>query len=239
MPWNPDGDWHIVANAMERPLDLAPLDRVGWLAEQPGDLRDWVAEVGRWRALAPGQVLYEAGDTGSGLYGLAEGSLDITFPLVGDEPVSIHRAEPGFWIGDLASLAETERLVSVHAGRCARILAVSGSAIRAHLVRHPEHWRCFYALTHRNMAVALGLLGEALALPPAARVARRLLQLADADGVVGGTQEQLAGLVGVTRTTVRRALKRLVTEGTIETGYRSLTIRRRDLLERSARSAEH
>lgn len=239
MPWSTGGDWHIVANAMERPLDLAPLDRLGWLAEQPAGLRDWVAEVGRWRSLAAGQVLYEAGETGTGLYGLAAGSLEITFPLVADEPVSLHRAEPGFWIGDLALLAETERLVSVHAASAARVLAVPGATIRAHLDRHPEHWRCFYALTHRNMAVALGLLGEALALPPAARVARRLLQLADADGAVSGTQEQLAGLVGVTRTTVRRALKRLVSEGAIETGYRCLTIRRRDLLERSARSAEH
>jgi len=237
MPWNAGEDWVIVANAMERPLDLAPLDRLGWLAEQPAGLRDWVAGVGRWRSLASGQVLYEAGETGTGLYGLAAGRLDITFPSIVDEPVAVHRAEPGFWIGDLALLAETERLVSVHAGSDARLLAVPGAAIRAHLDRHPEHWRCFYALTHRNMAVALGLLGEALALPPAARVARRLLQLADDAGVVVGTQEQLAGLVGVTRTTVKRALKQLVAEGAIETGYRSLKITRRDLVAARARSA--
>ncbi len=239
MRWHGDENWPIVTNAMERRRNLAPLDRLGWLAEQPPALGAWVAEVGRWRSFTSGQVLYEAGDTGdAGLYGLAAGSLDITFPAVTDEPVSLHRAEPGFWIGELALLAETGRLVSVHAGSAARVLVVPGAAIRAHLDRHPEHWRCFYALTHRNMAVALGLLGEALALPPAARVARRLLQLADAEGVVAGTQEQLAGLVGVTRTTVRRALKRLVDEGAIETGYRSLKIRRRDLVELSARSAE-
>ena len=223
---------------MDSVPDLGPLDRLGWLAEQPPALRRWVAEVGRFRTYAAGQVVYEAGDTGTALYGLAAGSLDITFPLVADEPVSIHRAEPGFWIGDLALLAETERLVSVRAGRCARLLTVPGAAIRAHLDRHPEHWPCFYALTHRNMATALNLLGEALALPPAARVTRRLLQLADADGVVAGTQEELAGLIGVTRTTVRRALKQMVADGVIETGYRSLQIRSRDRLEAGARRQE-
>ena len=239
MGWHGDENWLIVTNAMEWRPDLAPLDRLGWLAEQPPALGAWVAEVGRWRSFTSGQVVYEAGDTGdTGLYGLAAGSLDITFPAVTDEPVSIHRAEPGFWIGDLALLAGTERLVSVHAGAGARVLVVPGAAIRAHLDRHPEHWPCFYALTHRNMAVALGLLGEALALPPAARLARRLLQLADAEDVVTGTQEQLAGLVGVTRTTVRRVLKRLVVEGAIETGYRSLRIRRRELLERCARGPD-
>lgn len=223
---------------MTKTCDLAPLDRRGWLATQPAALRAWVAEAGRWRAMEPGQLLYEAGDRGGGLYGLGAGSLDITFPLVGDEPVSIHRAEPGFWIGDLALLADTERLVSVHAGRGARVFTVPGAAVRAHLRDHPAHWPCFYAITHRNMALALGLLGEALALSPSARVARRLLQLADAGGVITATQEELAGLIGATRTTVRRALKRLVAEGAIETGYRSLTIVRRDRVEAHARAAE-
>lgn len=222
---------------MSMAADLAPLDRLGWLAEQPKALRDWMAEAGRWRSYSSGQVLYEAGDRALGLYGLAEGSLDIAFPLVADEPVSIHRGEPGFWIGDLALLADTERLVSVRAGRFARVLTVPGPAIRAHLDRHPQHWRCFYALTHRNMAIALALLGEALALPPSARVARRLLQLGDAHGEVAGTQEEIAGLVGVTRTTVRRALKRLVADGVVETGYRSLKILSRERLEASARSS--
>ncbi len=217
-------------------IDLAPLDRVGWLADQPAPLRTWMAKTGRWRSLEPGQLLYEAGDEATGVYGLAEGSLEITFPLVGDEPVSIHRAEPGFWVGDLALLAKSERLISVRARRRARIFAVPGSAIRAHLSAHPEHWPCFYALTNRNMTIALTLLGEALALSPAARVARRLQQLADAEGKVKATQEELAGLVGVTRATVRRALDRLIAEGALEPGYGTLHIKDRAALERRSRS---
>ncbi len=223
---------------MTKTVDLAPLDRLGWLASQPADLRAWIREAGRWRTLEPGQLLYEAGDRDGGLYGLGAGSLDIAFPLVADEPVSIHRAEAGFWIGDLALLADAERLVSVRAGRGARVFTVPGPAVRGHLGDHPAHWPCFYAMTYRNMALALGLLGEALALSPSARVARRLLQLADADGVVLGTQEELAGLIGVTRTTVRRALKRLIAEAAIETGYRSLTILRRARVEAHARAPE-
>lgn len=219
-------------------LDLSPLDRRGWLAEQPDALRAWVAEVGRWRSVPRGQLIYEAGDRGDSLFGLADGSLDVTFPSVVDEPVSIHRAEPGFWIGDLAILAETERLVSVHAGRGARLLVVPAAAIRAHLAARPEHWPCFYALTHRNMAIALGLLGEALALSPSDRVARRLLQLADEAGVIAATQEELAGLVGVTRTTVRRTLKRLVAAGAVETGYGTVTIMRPDRLDACGRSVQ-
>ncbi len=216
-------------------LSLDPLDRIGWLAEQPPAFRAWMAEVGRWRSFEPGQLLYDAGDSASGVFGLAEGSLDISFPLVGEEPVSLHRAEAGFWIGDLALLAKTERLVSVRVRRRARVLVVPAQPIRAHLGARPEHWPCFYALTHRNMATALALLGEALALSPAQRFARRLLQLAGPDGTVNATQEDLAGLVGVTRATVRRALGRLIEEGAVTPGYGVLRILDRCRVEQRAR----
>jgi CRP-like cAMP-binding protein len=126
----------------------------------------------------------------------------------------------------------------VHAGRGARLLVGPAAAVRARLAARPEHWPCFYALTHRNMAIALGLLGEALALSPSDRVARRLLQLADEAGVIAATQEELAGLVGVTRTTVRRTLKRLVAAGAVQTGYGTVTITRPDRLDAGGRSLQ-
>ena len=61
-----------------------------------------------------------AGDSADGLYGLASGGLEITFPLIADEPVVVYRAEPGFWIGDNAELADTPRLVSLKAATQAR-----------------------------------------------------------------------------------------------------------------------
>ena len=54
---------------------LAPLDAVGWLAQQPPAFRDWAATVGNWRRYQRGRVLYDAGDPCDGLYGLAEGAL--------------------------------------------------------------------------------------------------------------------------------------------------------------------
>ena len=99
---------------LQRPLSLplvhrtiAPLDRLGWLASQPEDLRDWVASVGIWRDYRSGQIIYMAHDAADGLYGLARGALDISSPDSGDEQVALSRAEPGFWIGDAALLSAT------------------------------------------------------------------------------------------------------------------------------------
>ena len=72
--------------------------------------------------------------------------------------------------------------------------------------------------------MALTLLAEALSLSPRARLARLLLRLADAERRVHGNQDDFGRLIGMTRSSARRALTSLGEAGTIRTGYRSLEI---------------
>lgn len=217
---------------MPKTFELAPLDAVGWLAQQPPAFRDWAVAVGRWRRYQRGQVLYDAGDPSDGLYGLAEGALDITFPLIAEEPVTLHRAEIGFWIGESGLLAHELRAVSIHAAVLSRVFFIPGDPVRVLLAERPEHWRAFYLLSHTNAVTAAHLLAEALALSVPARVARRLLRLGTPNGIVSVTQDDLAKLIGVARATLQRAFDELVKAGAIETGYRSVTIVDRSVLER-------
>lgn len=213
-------------------VNLAPLDRVGWLAEQPEPFRTWLSQVAHWRDFSAGEFLYQAGDPSDGLYGLASGSLELTFPLVAEEPVVVHRAEIGFWIGDNAELADEPRLVSVMAAENSRVLYVSSRAIRAHLAERPEHWQAFYRLSSRNVRTAIMILSEALALTVRARVCRNLLRLTATPGHAAITQEGLAKLIGVTRTTLRHALAQLVEIGAVRVGYRQVIVQDRDALVR-------
>lgn len=212
--------------------DLAPLDRVGWLAEQPEEFQSAVAAVGRWRKVEAGAFLYHAGDPPNGLFGLADGGLDITVPLLSEEPVPIHRAEIGFWIGDSAELSETPQLVSVTAVAPSRVLHVPGPALRRPLEEKPERWRALYRLSARNTATAVRLLSESLSLPVRARVARRLLVLAVRSRDVSITQADLARLVGVTRATLQRCLADLEAAGAVERRYGAVRVLDEALLER-------
>jgi CRP-like cAMP-binding protein len=221
-------------SAVEMSSRIAPLDRVGWLATQPAELRAWVARVGRWRRFEAGQLIYDAGDTADGLYGLAEGALNVTFPFVRDEPVALHRAEVGFWVGDAALLADAPRLVSLSAALPSRVLFVPGHALSDLLARQPAFWRSFYELSHGNFALTLDLLAESLVLSPRARIARQLLRLADGSGVAPVGQEDLARVIGVTRTTLYRAMREFTEAGALATGYRHITILDRAALERAA-----
>jgi CRP/FNR family transcriptional regulator, cyclic AMP receptor protein len=211
---------------------LAPLDRFGWLAGQPEDFRNWVAQNGRWREFAPGQELYEAGDDANGLFGLAEGGLELSLPLTDDEPVTFYRAEVGFWIGDSALLSGKPRLISISAAVRSRVFFVPRSLVLARLERNPGDWQAFYALSHVNMARLLDALGEALALSPRARVARLLLRLSAGSSRVETSQEELARLIGVRRATLQRALHEMIEQGWITSGYRQWEIRNREALER-------
>ncbi|MEZ5557760.1 MAG: Crp/Fnr family transcriptional regulator [Pseudomonadales bacterium] len=220
----------IRANAGIRVAEIAPLDAVGWLAERPPEFQDWAKRHGRWRRYAAGQFVYQVGDRADGVYGLAEGSLDISFPLIAEEPVTIHRTEIGFWIGDSAELAEVPRILAVRAVLPSRLLHLPSGAIRDLLVEHPHHWREFYALSSQNATTAVALLSEALALTVRARVCRRLLMLADGSGDVSVTQEDLGRVVGAARTTLRRCLADLENRGGIELRYRRVSIVDRSVL---------
>lgn len=212
-------------------LHLHPLDKVGWLSEQPADFQEWAQSVGRWKHYDAGQFVYHAGDKSDGAYGLAEGGLQITFPLVADEPVIIYRAEQGFWFGDAAELAAEPRIVTIMATVQTRLLHLPSPAIRVLLANRPEFWRCFYQLTMGNLRVAVTLLAEALALTVRARACRRILSIADSKDEVAITQDEFAKLLGVTRPTIRRCLLDLEEMGAIETNYRKMKIVNRSALE--------
>ena len=222
----------MAINSSRTRLNLAPLDKIGWLADQPEEFRQWVAAVAEWRNYKSGQPIYLAGDPSDGLYGLASGALELTFPLIGEEPIGFYRAEIGFWIGDSAELSDEPRMITLSAASDCRMLHIAHQYIREHLAEQPEHWQCYYRLSHINVKTAVTLLTESLALSVRARVCRRLLKLTEADAEAKLTHEQLAKFLGLTRTTVSEELRRLSAKGAIDTGYGRIRVLDRAILER-------
>ena len=86
-------------------------------------------------------------------------------------------------------------------------------------------------LSHRNSTLVLTLLGEAISLSVRARICRRLLVLAGRTDEAVLTQEHLAQLLGLARSTVRAELASLVERGAIELGYGRIRIVERGTLD--------
>jgi len=213
---------------------LGVLSMTGWLAEQPDEFRDAIARTGRWSKVAKGSHLYTIGEQPKAMYGLGDGLLDVAIPISDDEEVTVHRAAPGFWIGDGALLSSIPRQVSVEAAADCRVFCLPVAAVRRILAEHPEYWMYFHRLSSLNLTLAIRALGEVLALPPKARFARLLLRMASPDGSVRVTQEELGRLAGMSRVAFRRAFATLIESGAVETEYGGLRIRDAAALEREA-----
>lgn len=196
-----------------------------------------MARLGRWREFGAREIIYAAGSQPDGLYGLASGTLEISFPLVGEEEVTLHRAEPGFWIGESAILAGQRRLVTLTAATHVKAMFLPQVELRRMIEAEPRHWGAFYEQSASNQALTVMLLAEILSLTPRARVARLLLRLADGEGVVAGSQEDLARILGITRSSIRRTIASLAESGLISTGYGKVCVMDRGGLEGLTREA--
>ena len=192
----------------------------------------WAARSGKWRTYQPGQFVYFSGDAADGIYGLASGGLEVTFPLFAGEPVVLHRAQAGLWSGDNAELSATPRTISLMAATECRMLQLPHDAIRRLLDDQPKYWQSFYRLATINTTIAVGLLAEVLSLTLRARVCRRLLQLTDLSTDATVTHEDLSKMLGVYRSTLRPILKYLADINAIRLGYRKISVVDRDALTR-------
>ncbi|WP_261196354.1 Crp/Fnr family transcriptional regulator [Pseudoruegeria sp. SHC-113] len=210
------------------------LSRKGWLAEQPEDFRARMLALAHWRNYPAGSDLYQVGDEVNAVFGLEQGLADVSIPISSDEMVNIHRAQPGFWIGDSALIAQTERGISFLAHTDCLCLVIPARRLSRHLDENPRDLVHFFKLNHANVMLSLQVLSETIALPPRARFARMLLRLRDEAGVVHATQAELGAMAGMSRAAFRRAFLGLSETNIVRTEYGAVRILDLDALQAEA-----
>ena len=214
----------------------ARLESRGWLAECSAPVRALLAGIARLRSFEAGDSLFFAGDAPDGVYGLVEGELDISIPRLDGEECLAHRAETGFWVGDLALFARQKRLVGVRAATACRVVHLPQDELARLVGQHPCILADFYTLTHANMATALRILGNLAVTGAENRVALRLLMQADSQAGNAEwlhlSQASLAEIVALSEQSVRRSLHSLQDRGLIEAAYSKVRIIDREALAR-------
>lgn len=193
-----------------------------------------MAAVGRWILVPRGAALYRFGDKPEAIFGLGEGFVDISLPVDEKEEVLVHRAPPGYWIGDWALLSGLARLVSLTAATDCSVFRIPHTPLLRVLEENPGDWRYFYQLATMNGGLAVQTLAETLVLPAGPRFARLLLRLALPDGTVSATQEELGQMAGMSRVAFRRALRALINAGVIVTGRGTVRVTDFAALKREA-----
>ena len=213
-------------------FDVAPsqvLGLDGWFARRAPAVQQILMAGAQRRLFDKGAPVYRVGDPADGLHGLISGSFEITVP--GDDGVEtlVLRADPGFWVGDLALFSEQPRLVSITATTPTETLFLPQPFLRRMIEEHPALLRDFYDLTHQNTALALRLLSNLSVRQAERRLGLRLLHYSELAANDGGwlqlSQDHLASLVAVSLPTLQRILRRFAEEGLVELSYRKLRVR--------------
>ncbi|MEX0285932.1 MAG: Crp/Fnr family transcriptional regulator [Paracoccaceae bacterium] len=202
----------------------ALFERIGWMTECSDPLRRWFSENGRWREVPKGKSLFRDGDETDGMYGVATGALDLEFAPQDVSDMVTLRMNPGGWVGHGSLVPNMPRPFNLRASVDSLLYYVPAHRLRGLLQERPEFWPEFYALTIRQILALMAFIGEAQSLLPETRLARQLLSLSATDGSIKLAQNDLAATLGISKSSLRRALKVLVDSGAIRTGYNRVDV---------------
>jgi CRP-like cAMP-binding protein len=201
-----------------RGLEPAVLERIAALATQRGYRR--------------GEVVFRGGDPGDALYGVVTGRIRISAGSAAGREIFLNVMGPGDTFGEIALLDGGTRTATATAIEPAELVSLRRGPLFELLAREPKAALELLRLCGERLRWTSGLVEDAAFLDAPARLAKRLLSLAELQGEKGpaGTrvrisQEELASFLGVSRQAVNEQLQDWKSRGWVALGRGSITVR--------------
>jgi len=200
------------------------------------------AVIRRWPA---GAVLFHEGDRSDRVLIVRSGRIKLTVTAAnGTETVLAIRGE-GELVGELSAIDGEPRVAAAVALGDVACAVVEVDRFVEVLQGEPDVALVLLRVLTARLREAEGRRTEAASLDTVQRLARRLSELADSDGVAtdggvvvrGLNQEELGALVGASRESVSKALQALRNEGLVRTARRSVVVTDRQGLRRRGGTA--
>jgi CRP/FNR family cyclic AMP-dependent transcriptional regulator len=212
--------------------------REGWIAKAPPDFQDAMLSLAIWRQAEAGEEFIHAGDTEGGMWALARGTAEVSLGLSHPDTRMVHLFHAVFWSGYLPLLGRP-RTVSLVARTRVLWCLVPQRALERLMAEEPRWWRLIAEQIANHLELAAGGWADLTRQDSVQRAIAAMLRAAGCryrgppDGVVAELrlgQKDLAGLAAMSRNTFGAICADLERQGLIELGYRSITLRRPDLL---------
>jgi len=190
------------------------------------------------RSVRAGDHIFSKGGQPAGWFGLLEGEVAIVTAAASGSEVVLTILDAGDWFGEVAIFAAaTNSHDAVARGNC-ELAFIPTTSFRQLLARQPELLERFMKLLAQRVRMLVDIIEDFTTLPMAARLAKRVLAISDSQ-VVGSvvrrgriSQEEYALLVGATRQSVNRELRRWEKAGWIRIGYGGIEVVDREALTR-------
>lgn len=180
------------------------------------------AVVRRWPA---GSVLFHEGDRADRVLVVQSGRVKLVATEVNGTETVLAVRSPGELVGEIAAIDDRPRSATAVAVGAVECIAVTTERFRALVATTPEIAMALLHVFAARLREAEGRRAEYGALDTTQRLARRLLELADAGGTISGlNQDDLAALIGASREAVAKSLAALRTAGLVRTGRRAIEV---------------
>lgn len=202
-----------------------------WFRQLPVTVQDSLLGLGRLRALAPGQCLFQRGDAPCGLYAVLQGAMRVGAVSSGGKEALLTLIEPPHWFGEISLFDGQPRTHDAFAEGATQLLWIPQEPLLQWLEQAPCHWRELALLMSHKLRWVFVALEQHSLLAAAPRVAHRLLQIAEGYGErdvaqwrLQVSQEQLALMLSLSRQTINQILKSLEQSGVVRLGYGEVEI---------------
>ncbi|EJN33521.1 cAMP-binding protein [Pseudomonas sp. GM78] len=216
---------------MDKQVWRARLMRGQWFSHLPVSLQDSLLNAARVRQLSAGQLLFQRGDPPCGLYAVLEGAVRVGAVNEQGKEALLGLVEPPHWFGEICLFDGQPRTHDAFGVGQSTLLHIPQTVLLKMLDEQPGHWRQLALLMSQKLRMTFINLEQLSLLPAPARLAHRLLMIAEGYGqldeprrVLQLPQEQLAAMLSLSRQTTNQILKDLQGQGILRLGYGEIEI---------------
>ena len=204
-----------------------------WIAELPEEIGREVLRCCTTRKLSDEECLFRLGDPPDACFQVAKGKLKVcNFNHAGQELLHSYLME-GDCVGDWGIIINEPRMNFAFACGDVEVNVLKRSQFQDLYDRYPELPRALNRVMSRRLRLLFMLAEDASLLPLRQRLARTLVRMGHSMGTIAEdgratlediSHDELGKMVGSTRQSVGRELKKLEQEGSIEIQYGKLII---------------
>ena len=219
------------------PSDEEFLRKTSWLSAFPPTTADTILDYCQIREFAHRERVHKKGEKSEGLYGIITGGIRYSTVTASGYEVSFAIAAPGEWTGDLSSMGTSERTHDAYAIGALRVALLSMDAMEK-LTADDQY---FYPIRIENLCTMMRWnfyeIDKILSSSPEQLLAWRIYDLffeTRGGHEIPFTQEELAALIGVSRQSVNKILRKWSRRGIVDVRYGKLSILDFQHLERIA-----
>jgi CRP-like cAMP-binding protein len=219
--------------ATRGPQNPSTVFDASWLSNLSRDALDAFRASCSFVKVPNGHSIYRLGSRQNRLWGVAEGQVRVHVATNEMQPVLGHIHTPGSWFGEVEFVLSQPAYVEMAAAGDSMLCRVDGKNFRRLARQFPELWESVARLASLNLWMATSAANDLALRTGQKRIAAVILRLSGNRAAVQNnapvdtihaSQQEVAELSNVARTTAWKILKEFRKLGLIELDYARVTI---------------